>query len=469
MSGVDPVSGEPEFKHTPARARAPPSRVAPAVAVGIGFNRIVIPLGLSLIVRSVGMVNRRPLTVESPSRIDAPRRIRLAVRSWTPRLTCLSGVKGAQQPRRLRAIQTAIGILEQMTHRYRFVRGSTVLVALGALATIGASGSPEAAESAVAVPGAPVEPGDFPSAYSRTIGSVTVLQIRPDIWLLTAGETNTVLEAGPDGAVVVDPGPAAGAAQMIQAIRAITSVPIRYIINTSADPELTGADAAVAAAGLAYLKSQNGRVAPVVMRQNTLLTLLGSGNQDAPNLVAQAFQRSAFNFVINGQAVHVIAQPPGHSNGDAVVQFQRSDVVVTGRIFDDTAFPTIDRSAGGTLQGEVDALNGLVNGVVTGTFPLVGRPAGVWQQAPAVSTVVVPVRGPLCDQQDLVTYRDMVMTVQARLEDLVKQRQSEAQIDAAHPLQGYDTRYVGGGAEAGSAFVRAAYLSLTGGAAKNHE
>ncbi len=340
---------------------------------------------------------------------------------------------------------------------------------LAALATLLITGT-AAAIAADAPPGSSVDPGDFPSAYSRTIGSVTALEVRPDIWMLTAGDTNTVLATGRDGAIVIDPGPAAGAGQMIQAIKAITSVPIRFIINTSADPQLTGADLALSKAGFSWSRNQLGRVAPVLMRQNTLLAMLsGSGAADAANLVVQVFQRPQFNFVWNGQSVHIISQPGAHSNADAVVQFQGSDVVVTGRIFDDTAFPNIDRSAGGTLQGEVDALNGLINGVVSGAYPIIGRPQGPWQQAPAVATLVVPVRGPLCDHQDVSTYRDMVMTVQARIQDLIKQRKSDAEITTANPLQGFETRYTGGGSEAASAFLRAAYLSSKGGAAKRHE
>jgi glyoxylase-like metal-dependent hydrolase (beta-lactamase superfamily II) len=336
------------------------------------------------------------------------------------------------------------------------------------MAVAGTSGASEAAGAA---PGASVEPGDFPSTYSRMIGPVSALQVRTDVWVLSAGDINTVLETGPDGAIVVDPGPEAGAAQMIQAIRAITSAPIRYIINTGPDAELTGADQAVSAAGFSFLTNDRGRFAPVLLRQNAVLTMASSPEtlSTAREAVLLAFARPQLSYFVNGQSVHIMGQPAGHTNGDAVVQFQRSDVVVTGELFDDTGFPNINRSAGGSLQGEIDALNGLVNGIVSASQPVVGRPAGPWLQAPPVATVVIPVRGPLCDQQDLATYRDMVTIVEQRVSYLVKQHKSEAQVLAADPLQGFDTRYTYGGKAAALAFVKASYQSLVSSAAGKHE
>jgi glyoxylase-like metal-dependent hydrolase (beta-lactamase superfamily II) len=307
-----------------------------------------------------------------------------------------------------------------------------------------------------------VESTDYPSAYSRIIGSVSALHVRDDIWLLTANNINTVLETGPDGAIVVDPGPAEGATPMLQAIRAITSAPIRYVINTAADADLTGADAIISAAGYSFLTNEQGRAAPVVLRENALLTMLSAPETaaSARKVVVQAFARQEMTLFVNGQSVHIISQAPSHSNGDLVVQFQRSDVVITGNVFDDTAYPVINRSTGGSLRGEVDALNTLVNGVVSASQPIVGRPAGPWLQAPLPASLVIPIRGPLCDQQDLVTYRDMVMTVQERIEALVKQHKSEEQVNAAQPLQGFETRYARGDRAAASAFILASYQSL---------
>ena len=64
---------------------------------------------------------------------------------------------------------------------------------------------------------------------------------------------------------------------------------------------------------------------------------------------------------LNGEGIEVLHQPAAHTDGDSVVFFRRSDVVVAGDILDTTQFPVIDVARGGSIQGEIDALNRLVD------------------------------------------------------------------------------------------------------------
>ncbi len=301
------------------------------------------------------------------------------------------------------------------------------------------------------------------SAAAEEADTVNVQQVLPDFYMLTVNGINVALETGPDGAVVVNSGPASGSDALVAAIKKTTSAPIRFVINTSADVELTSANAHVSEAGYSFASSQLGRAAPVIAHQNVLLTLTGRMGSDfsAFDLPTEVFNRPEFNFYMNDQAVHVMWQPAAHSDGDSVVQFQRSDVVVTGEIFDDTRFPVIDVDHGGSIQGEIDALNRLINAIVVTPRPLIGRTAGPWLQAPAGGTVVIPVRGPVCDHADLVNYRDMVMTVRARVQDLLDHGKSFAQVKAANPTQGFAARF---GSDSGdwttAQFTEAVYRSL---------
>ena len=72
---------------------------------------------------------------------------------------------------------------------------------------------------------------------------------------------------------------------------------------------------------------------------------------------------------LNGDGIQLIHQPAAHSDGDSVVFFRRSDVIVTGDIFDTTRFPVIEVDKGGTIQGEIDALNRLIR-LWIGPFPI---------------------------------------------------------------------------------------------------
>src|ERR1700680_3541855 len=98
--------------------------------------------------------------------------------------------------------------------------------------------------------------------YARTIAiaaSVTVsglaaqnlevLQLRPNFYMIAGAGGNIGFQVGVDGVVVGDTGSASSADAVIAAIKKVTPQPIRYVINTSADPDHVGGNAAVAKAG----------------------------------------------------------------------------------------------------------------------------------------------------------------------------------------------------------------------------
>ena len=82
------------------------------------------------------------------------------------------------------------------------------------------------------------------------------------------------------------------------------------------------------------------------------------------------------------------------------------------------------------------------------SVPIVSREEG---------TLVIPGHGHVCDQLDVVEYRDMVSIVRDRIRDLIKTGMTLDQIKAAAPTRGYTRRY---GAETN--FVEAVYRSLGG-------
>jgi hypothetical protein len=84
--------------------------------------------------------------------------------------------------------------------------------------------------------------------------------------------------------------------------------------------------------------------------------------------------------------------------------------------------------------------------------PIVSREEG---------TLIVPGHGRICDQLDVVDYRDMVTIIRDRIRDLMKQGLTLEQIKAASPARGYMRRY---GSDTGSwttnDFVEAIYQTM---------
>jgi glyoxylase-like metal-dependent hydrolase (beta-lactamase superfamily II) len=157
---------------------------------------------------------------------------------------------------------------------------------------------------------------------------------------------------------------------------------------------------------------------------------------------------------LNGEAIEIVRQPAAHTDSDVTVFFRRSDVVFAGDVLDTRQFPVVDVQRGGSIQGEIAALNRLADLAVPST-PVVTREAG---------TIVVPGHGRLCDQYDVIAYRDMLVIIRDRVRDLMKGGKSIAEVKAAQPAKGYMGRYGNtGGAWTTDRFVEAVYRSLAKG------
>src|SRR5207237_7886816 len=153
--------------------------------------------------------------------------------------------------------------------------------------------------------------------------------------------------------------------------------------------------------------------------------------------------------------IEVLHQPAAHTDSDVFAFFRRSDVVFAGDVLDTRQFPVIDVERGGSSQGETAALTRLAAIAVPST-PVVTREAG---------TIVVPGHGHLCDQYDVVEYRDMVTIIRDRVRDLIKAKRSLTEVKAAQPAKGYVGRYGGrcgnqGGAWTTDRVIEAIYRSL---------
>jgi glyoxylase-like metal-dependent hydrolase (beta-lactamase superfamily II) len=275
---------------------------------------------------------------------------------------------------------------------------------------------------------------------------------------------NIGLQVGADGVVVVDSGSAENADALVAAIRKVTPQPIRYVINTSADPDHVGGNAKVAKSGQT-LFTGNGGVglatnflgggASILSVEQVLTRMSGPSGKPSPFPI-EAWPTETFNqarkyMYLNGEGIEVFHQPAAHSDGDALVFFRRSDVVMAGEVFDTRRFPVIDVGKGGSIQGEIAALQKLVDTAIP-SVPIVSREEG---------TLIVPGHGRLCDQLDVVEYRDMVTIIRDRIRDLMKQGLTLEQVKAASPARGYTRRY---GSDTGSwttnDFMEAIYRTL---------
>ena len=224
---------------------------------------------------------------------------------------------------------------------------------------------------------------------------IEVLQIQPNFYVIAGAGGNIGVQIGQDGVVVVDTGTAAKSDQVLAQIQKLTKQPIRYIINTNADPDHVGGNEKLSAAGqsviptggLNDIASAGGRA--VIFAEEHVLSRMSAPTGKQAAYPSGAWPTSSYSSALgekqkdvylNGEAIQVFAQPAAHTDGDSVVFFRRSDVLVVGDVLDTTRFPVIDLEKGGSVQGVIDSLNRIIVLAVAPT-PL------VWQEG---GTIVVP-------------------------------------------------------------------------------
>jgi cyclase len=303
------------------------------------------------------------------------------------------------------------------------------------------------------------------SAQQGAGNDVEVVQLRPNIHLIGGAGGNIVAQVGPDGVILVDAGSTAMADTVLAAVRRLTPLPIRYIINTSMDADHVGGNEKLSRAGLSILPGavaagaglnddlvSNGGAASVLAHENVLSRMTAAGGPSAL-LPTKTFAYRMYSMYLNGEGIQVIHQPAAHTDGDTIVFFRRGDVIATGDIIDTTRFPFIDVKRGGTMQGELDALNRLMD-LSIHNLPI------MWQSD---RTLLVPGHGHVYDKLDLLEYRDAMTVVRDRVQDLIDQGRTLAQVKAANPTLGYRSQY---GTDTGpwttDMFVEVIYNELRG-------
>lgn len=303
------------------------------------------------------------------------------------------------------------------------------------------------------------------TAAQQNRQALEILPVHRNIYMLAGAGGNITLQLGEEGVLLVDTGNGKMTGQVLSAIRQLSSKPIRFVINTHFDGDATGGNETIAKAGSSIpevavgtgrLFSDQDAIATIVAHENVLKRMSAPVGQRAPTPTAAwpvvTYFGDEREMVFNGEPIQIFHAPAAHTDGDSLVFFRHSDVVSVGDTFTTTSYPMIDLKTGGTINGIIAALNRIIDI----TIPLEKQEGG---------TYVIPTHGRICDEADVVTYRDMVTIIRDRVQDMVNKRMTLEQVKAAKPTEDYDTHYAPTAAWTTDMFVEAVYRTVTSSAA----
>jgi cyclase len=268
--------------------------------------------------------------------------------------------------------------------------------------------------------------------------------------MLVGAGGNITVQAGDQGIVLVDTGLASATDQVAAAVRPLSPKPVAYIINTDDAEDHIGGNLVFGTPP----PGRRGEMINIISYLTVLDRISAPVDGKAPPANAgwpnDTYSEAQRNLHFNGEAIQIFHQP-GNTDGNSIVLFRGSDVVSTGDLFDPTQYPIIDLKKGGSIQGELAALNRLKASIVV---PEVHYEGG---------TMVIPGHGRLCDAADVAVYQQMVTIIRDRIQYMIKMGMTLDQVKAAKPTQDFDPIY---GSTTGNwttdMFVEAVYGSLNG-------
>ncbi|NQV69981.1 MAG: MBL fold metallo-hydrolase [Pseudohongiella sp.] len=245
---------------------------------------------------------------------------------------------------------------------------------------------------------------------------ITTIPVRDNIYLLQGSGGNIGVSIGDDGTLIVDDQFAPLSNKIAAAIAELTDKPVNFVVNSHFHYDHSDGNVNFGRAGAYIVAQDNSR-----KRMESTQVLSGSGRVQEPyddiGLPKITFF-DAMRFYFNGNAVDLINTGNGHTDGDIQIYFREANVIHTGDIFVRYGLPFTDRDNGGSTDGMIDAL---------------------WEIAGLINedTIIIPGHGQLSTRDDLLDYRNMLVTIRGRLVRAKVQGLSAEEMLAAEPADGY--------------------------------
>src|SRR3954469_24157775 len=220
-------------------------------------------------------------------------------------------------------------------------RIALALLATSAVLFAGAAG----AQQSPAPPAAPFIDWDKIPIKTTDLGNNT--------YMLEGQGGNITVAVGTDGIIMVDGQFAPLSAKIKAAIKAISPLPVKYLINTHFHGDHTGGNANFAKDGATVVAHDNIRVR---LAAGTVSGLTGQMVPPVPaeGLPKQTYYGGSFTLEAGGRKAQLTHVANAHTDGDTWVYFADANVLATGDTVNNLKrYQTIDYRNGGDVRGMI--------------------------------------------------------------------------------------------------------------------
>jgi glyoxylase-like metal-dependent hydrolase (beta-lactamase superfamily II) len=261
------------------------------------------------------------------------------------------------------------------------------------------------------------------AAQQRDFSTVEIKteQVATGIYMMQGAGGNLGVVTGPDGVMLIDDQFAPLSEKIKAAIAKVSDKPVRFLVNTHYHGDHVGGNENFGKLGITIIAHDN-----VWARMS-----VPQPARSLPAYPKEALPIITFSdrmtFHMNGDTVDVVHMPPAHTDGDAILRFEKANVVHAGDCFFNGRYPVIDPAAGGSIDGMIGATEKILS--------LVND-----------QTKIIPGHGPLGDKASLKAFHDMMVTVRDKLRPMVAAGKTKEEIVAAKPTADLDAKWGTGGA-----------------------
>ena len=264
-----------------------------------------------------------------------------------------------------------------------------------------------------------ISSSNFPFAIASHL-ELNTTKLTNSMYVIHGSGGNVILSIGNDGIILVDDQYAPVTEKMKSVIANITNKPIKFVINTHWHPDHVGGNEKLGEAGAIIISHDNVRKR---LSNDQFFELI---NQTIPALSKKGLPIITFSdnmtFYQNNDEIRISYLDNGHTDGDSAVYFTQNNVIHVGDDFSDRAYPFMDLSTGGSIDGLISSLQSIISMINNDTKVVAGHSG-------------------ISNQTKVKDYVGMLIDVRSVISNMIKEGKTLDEIIQSKPTSQYDTIY----------------------------